>query len=245
MIRELHAELRKLVTVRSTFIAAGIALVFSGFIGLYAIGYRGGADFAATTMERSILDIVPITALFVGVMAILLIGHEYRYNTIYYTLTASNNRLKVLVAKLVTSGLLGIVFALVTIVWTLVMVSLGLKWGGHHIEPQQIDMMSVLWKSLAYMITTAWFGMLLGFISRNMTFALVVFFMLPMVEPLVIFLLKIKAQYLPSAAQGNILTTNNFDPNSFTPLASLGVFSIYLAVLALISAFLFVKRDAN
>lgn len=247
MFRELRAEFRKLASIRSTYITAAIALVLSGFIALFAMGYKMGDEFSSTGMQRAIMDVVPIVGTFVGIVSILLIGHEYRYNTIYYTLTATNNRLKILVAKLVATGAFGLLFALITIIWTIVMVNLGLKWGGHHIGPQDIEIASVLWKSAAYMVSTAWFGLLLGFVSRNMTFALVVYFMIPVVEPIITFLLKLNANYFPTAAQSNILSMGPSMSNehAFTALASLGVFGVYLAVLLIASTFSFVKRDAN
>ncbi len=247
MLRELKAEFRKLLSIRSSYIIAAVGLVLTGFIALVAMGLQADGDFASTGMQRAVLDIVPIMATFVGLISIMLIGHEYRYNTIYYTLTATNNRLKVLAAKLLATGLFGVLFALIAIVWTLAMVSLGLKWGGHHVGPQELEVASLLWKSVAYMVTTAWFGLLLGFISRNMTFTLVVFFMIPVIEQFAIFLLKLNANYFPIASQNNILSMgpNLSHDGAFTALASLGVFGLYLIALLIASVFLFVKRDAN
>ncbi len=247
MLRELKSEFRKLLSIRSTYVITAVALVLTGFISLVAMGVQSNGDFTSTGMQHAILDIVPIMGTFVGLIAILLIGHEYRYNTIYYTLTSTNNRLKVLAAKLIATGLFGVVFALLTIIWTLAMVSLGLKWGGHHIGPQDIEVASVLWKSVAYMVSTAWFGLLLGFVSRNMTFALVAYFMIPVVEPIALFLLKLNANYFPVSAQNNILSMGPSlsSEGMFTALASLGIFGLYLLALLIASIFLFVKRDAN
>jgi ABC-type transport system involved in multi-copper enzyme maturation permease subunit len=249
MLRELKSEFRKLLSVRSTYVISAVALALTGFISLVAMGVQSDGVFAPNGLQRAVLDIIPIMGTFVGIIAILLIGHEYRYNTIYYTLTSTNQRVKVLAAKLAATGLFGIVFALITIVWTLAMVSLGLKWGGHYIGPQDFEVGSVLWKSLAYMVSTAWFGLLLGFVSRNLTFALVAYFMLPVLEQFAIFLLKLNANYFPTNAQNNILSMGMGQgmpvEGAFTAVASLGVFGLYLLALLIASTFLFVKRDAN
>lgn len=246
MLNQIYSELRKLTSLRSTYLLIGIALVISGLIGLWGIGYKTGAGFGPDGMEGAILQITQVMSTFVGLIAILMICNEYRFNTIYYTLTASNNRLKVLGAKMLVSGLFGLFFAVIAIAWTVLMVTLGLKFGGHTAVPQEIHAFDVLWKSVTFMVSTAWFCLLLGFLTRNLTFSIVTYFMLPIVETLAVLLLKVNGNYLPNTAQDQIMgMAGTSVPGVLSPLASLGVFAIYLAVMLIASSALFVKRDAN
>ncbi|HEX8762754.1 MAG TPA: ABC transporter permease [Candidatus Saccharimonadales bacterium] len=245
MLNQIYSEFRKLVSLRSTYVMMGLGLVMAGLVGLWGIGYKTGAGFGPDGMEDAILQIVQVMSTFVGLIAILMICNEYRFNTIYYTLTASNNRMKVVGAKIVVASVFALFFALIAIAWTVLMVTLGIKFGGHTMVPQEIHAFDVLWKSVAFMVSTAWFCMLLGFLTRNLTFSIVTFFMLPVVETLATMLLKINGNYLPNTAQDQIMALGGSVPGVFSPLASLGVFAVYVTVMFIASSVLFVKRDAN
>ena len=101
MIPTLRSEFRKLFTVRSTYVVSALALVLTIAIAFYGIGYKSGHSLGASGLHDAALNGIAIVGVFVGILAILLICHEYRYNTIAYTLTTANNRLKVLLAKLI------------------------------------------------------------------------------------------------------------------------------------------------
>lgn len=246
MIAALYAEFRKFLTVRSTYIVSILGLVLAGFIAFWGIGYKGSPDLLQQpdALQRASMDVVSVIGVFVGILAILLICHEYRYNTISYTLTTSNSRLRILLAKLITTGAYALIMTFVAIAIGIGLVTLGANMAGHSLGSQTIDFYSLIWKTVAYMIGSAWFGLVLGFLSRSLVFAIVAYFLIPTLEPLLNNLLKISNNYLPTAAQNQILQTASA-PDIFSPLASLGVFSIYLAAGFLASAFLFVKRDAS
>jgi ABC-type transport system involved in multi-copper enzyme maturation permease subunit len=244
MTSTLFAEFRKFTTVRSTYIVSLLSLLLGGFIAFWGIGYKGGPVYAPTTLQHSALTVISIVGTFVGILAILLICHEYRYNTIGYTLTASNNRLKVLLAKFIVLGGYALIMAFITILVAMGLTMLGVRVGGHYLGPQTIDLYSLLWKSITYMVGAAWLGLVLGFLSRSLVFAIVAYFLIPSVEPILHALLKISNNYLPSAAQSQILQADPI-PGTYSPLASLGVFSIYLAVGFVVSVVLFMRKDAN
>ena len=246
MIAALYAEFRKFMTVRSTYIVSVLGLVLAGFIAFWGIGYKGSPDLLrqSDALQRASMDVVSIVGVFVGILAILLICHEYRYNTISYTLTTSNSRFRVLLAKLITTGAYALIMTFIALAVGMALVALGANMAGHSLGTQTIDLYSLIWKTVAYMIGSAWLGLILGFLSRSLVFAIVAYFLIPTLEPLLNGLLKISNNYLPNAAQNQILQTAS-SPDVFSPLASLGVFSIYLAVGFIASAFLFLKRDAN
>lgn len=239
----LRAEFRKLLTVRSTYAVGGLALLLIGFISFYGTGYRGGPTFAPTALQSIALNSVMLTAIFVGVLSILLICHEYRYNTIAYSLTISNDRLKVLAAKLIVTAALAVVMTLLSVVVAISLMSWGAAVAGHSVGTQFIDLYSLLWKTLAYVAGSAWLGLAIGFLFRSVTGAITIYFVLPLIEQLIHNLLKVNSNYLPTIAQGQILQMEPL-AGTFSPLASAGVFSIYLGVALVVAIALFVRRDA-
>src|ERR1700690_563954 len=101
MVPTLKAEFRKLFTIRSTYGWILLAFVLVGIFSFYGEGFKdsaqlmqhpklaeGGSLFIAGTITQ----MASFVGLFGGIIALLLITHEYRYNTITYTLTASNSR---------------------------------------------------------------------------------------------------------------------------------------------------------
>ena len=244
MMSTLFAEFCKLVSVRSTYVITGLGLLLTGFISFWGTGYKGPDVFSVDALQNAIYNNITIVAIFIGIVAILLICHEYRYNTISYTLTASNSRLKVLLAKFMVVGAYAVTVTLFSILWIIGLVTLGAHIAGHAFPTQALDMYSMLWKTLAYMVGGAWFGLILGFLSRSVVFAIVAYFVFPAIEPLLHMLLKISNNYMPNSAQGQILQTVS-SPDVYTPLASAGVFGAYLLGLFIVATVLFLRKDAS
>jgi ABC-2 type transport system permease protein len=244
MIATLFAEFRKLLSIRSTYILSGVGLLLAGFLSFWGTGYKGGPIYMPNALQNAASDGVSIVSIFVGIVAILLICHEYRYNTISYTLTASNSRLKVLLAKFLVVAGYSLVMTLITIVLSIALVTWGAHIAGNSLGTQTIDVYPLLWKTLAYMIGGAWLGLILGFLSRSVVFAIIVYFVLPAIEPILHGLLKVSNNYMPSATQAQILQTTS-SPDVFSPLASAGVFGLYLLGTFIVATVLFMRRDAN
>jgi ABC-2 type transport system permease protein len=243
MIAALYGEFRKFTSVRSTYYVSIIALLLSGFFAFWGT-FKGGPLYSPTTIQTQAADFVTVVAVFVGILSILLICHEYRYNTISYTLTSSNSRLRILFAKLIMTGGYALIMTLLTLILTMGMVTVGAQVAGHELGTQTIDLFSLSWKSIVYMIGSAWFGLTLGFLSRSLVFAIVAFFLVPTVESIFHGLLKVSNNYMPISAQSQIMSPVA-SPDTFSPLASAGVFGAYLAVALIVAAILFVRRDAN
>jgi ABC-type transport system involved in multi-copper enzyme maturation permease subunit len=244
MMAALYAEFRKFTTVRSTYVISLLSLLLGSFIAYWGMGYKGGPIFQETAARDAIFFIMSIVGLFIGVAAILLVCHEYRYNTIGYTLASSNNRLKVLAAKLTVTAGYGILMAIITAVAAAGLMMLGAHVHGYHLPAQSLDMFDIAWKIIAYMVGATWFGLTLGFLSRSVVFAIVGYFLLPSIEPLLHALAKISNNYLPMAAHDQIITTQTA-AGQYTPLASLGVFGLYILAGIVASTIVFLRRDAN
>lgn len=247
MLPAIRAELRKLLTVRSTYIITGLSLLLIGFIAFWGMGYKSATNYIAQSpdlYQNSILNAISIVQIFSGIVAILIVTHEYRYNTIMHTLTITNRRIKVLLAKVAVIAAYSLVFTVVALGLVALLIYLGVKMDGQQLIGQHVDLYSVIWRSLFFVASGTLAAMVFGFLSRSTVFAIVTFFIIPTtVEPLLNNLLKINANYLPFMAQNQILSTGM--PHAYSPLGSAGVFAAYVVGAWILAAVLFVRRDAN
>ena len=246
MLATIKAEFRKLLTIRSTYAITILSLLLIAFIAFWGMGWHGGPVLAPSRFQDAVLNLISVMGIFSGIVAILLVTHEYRYSTIAYTLTASNSRMKVMVAKMLVLTVYAIIVTGLVIGLGLVSLVAGAHMNDVRILPQHFDTYSIVWRSLAYMVTSVLAGLVFGFLSRSVVFAIVAYFAFPTtVEPLLHNLVKVSSNYLPFSAQNQIISPVPNQPGVYSPLASLGVFCAYLGVAWLISTVLFVKRDAN
>jgi ABC-2 type transport system permease protein len=251
MIPTIRAEFRKLLTVRSTYVVSTLTLLLIGLFSFFA-AYNAvhhpdpsgpPSGFATNALEGAALNAVMLTGTFVAIVAIMLICYEYRYNTIAYSLTISNSRMKVLLAKLKVVSVYAIVMALLGIAMAMAFSKIGAAVGGGSLGPQHVEVWSLLWRSLVFVIGSAWLGLILGFLTRSLVIAITIYFVIPAIEPLLHNILKINQNYLLSASQTNIVQTGP-QPEWFTAIQSLGVFAIYLAIGLIVASILFTRRDA-
>src|SRR5579863_2328529 len=111
MISAIKAEFLKLLTVRSTYFIVLISFAIVALVAGYGNGYRidsfrlHNPGILANESGNSIIFVGAILAL----AGLLLLAHEYRYNTILYTLTSSNNRAKSLAAKIVVVSVFAVI----------------------------------------------------------------------------------------------------------------------------------------
>lgn len=241
MIPLLRAECRKLLTVRSTYIISAIAFVLIGFLAFYTEGYRG--LFAHDMWLADLISNVSVTiSIFVAIIAILLMGHEYRYSTITYTLTAANSRTKVLFAKMLTILGFSVLFTLVA--WLLGIVA---YLAGMNLSPNEGQMWVspeltwlAVWRSAYLVLGFGMIGLLLAFLFRHLVGAIAALFIWPTVEMLLSPLLKDNSRYLPFSlleqVQGGVV---------WSPTTAAFLFAAYLATLWLLAWYLFKWRDAN
>jgi ABC-2 type transport system permease protein len=184
---------------------------------------------------------------FGAIVAILLVSHEYRYNTIMYTLTNSNSRSKVLLAKIIVISVYAVFLTILIGILSPVMTHLGIAAHGHTLGPQIVDYGNVIWRSLFYGWAYGMTGLLLAVLIRSQVGAIAALFLLPgLIEQLLTLWLKSNASYLPFTALSNVInSTPSGLPGRLTPSESAGVFLIYLVVGWVVAWILFLRRDAN
>jgi len=250
MIASLRSEFRKLLSVRSTYVLTALVLALVTFIAFYVQGWR----FSSMELQnplllengiRSALNI----AVFGAIVAILLMTHEYRYNTIMYTLTSSNSRSGVLLSKIIVISCYAIFLALLIASWSVLMTYLGVHLHGHSFVSQTIHINDLLWRSLFYGWSYGMAGLLLAAIMRSQVGAIAALFLLPgLIEQLLGFWLKSDAVYLPFTALSQMIRsggTTTIGGGSLSPSKAALVFCIYLMIGWLVAWVLFLRRDAN
>ncbi len=250
MISSIRAEVRKLLSVRSTYVIMSIVLGLIIFFNFYIEGYWGQSGSSAgsltpTAYREIIINTASIVALFISILTVVQIGHEYRYNTIMYTLTANARRTQVFLAKLLVYGLGSLLFALFAAGFALLCYHAGLALRGASLPVQEIDMFITLLRVMFYVTVYGLLGMMLGLLLRNIIGAVVVILMFSTtVEPLLGILLKNNAVYLPFATFdttiGAALVQGNLTQNAAVVLSL-----VYMTVLSFVTWFLFLRRDAN
>lgn len=251
MLPILKSEARKLLTIRSTYVITFIVLALVALMCFYFEGYRGNTGSAAsklapTALQEIVGNAAGIGALFLSIIAVLFMAHEYRYNTIMYTLTANTRRSKVLLGKIITITIFGFFFGLITVLFGLGAYLLGLQLRDATLVTQNFDLLAQLGKVAFYYVGYALVGLLIATLLRSVVAAIAVLFMFPVtIEPLLGLVLKDNAVYLPFAALDTIVGASMIQGDNLTSNGAIGVSAIYLVVIGAITWLLFLRRDAN
>jgi ABC-2 type transport system permease protein len=163
MMASIKAEFRKLWTVRSTYVLFLVAFLLVMIFAFYAEGIKAAPASVHDTgkLASEITNAIMTVSLIGALAGVMLMTHEYRYNTIMYTLTASNSRLKTLVAKVLAVTAFSVIFTLTFALLSPLMTWIGLSIKGMHLDPQHIDLFSVAWRALF----VGWAFQMVGLVS--------------------------------------------------------------------------------
>lgn len=252
MIPSLKSEFRKILSVRSTLFIILIALAAVILFAFFIDGYNNDmAKKAHGFIDNPNLlsDEVTNAITFVGVVGsivgILLVTHEYRYNTIMYTLTAAKRRTVVLFSKFFVISVFALLFSVVFASLSPAMAALGIHLHHYQLIHQHFDAVNVISRAVFVGWGFAMFGALLASIIRVQVGAVTAFFLMPaMVEPLLGLLLKKHSVYLPFSSLGAVLQHNSqYSPISYGHAALVAL--AYVVGGWLIAWVLFLRRDAN
>jgi ABC-2 type transport system permease protein len=251
MITTLRSEFRKLYSVRSTYWITGIVLILIILLAGYGGGYKEAKNATPFVFSES-LGIITVTfSLFVAVVGVLLMAHEYRYNTIIYTLMNSNSRTKVLISKIIAVVVYALIFTALVMGAALGSLALGAQLAGHPLPHQEVNYLLFFVKAFFYFSGFALVGLLFATLIRNLVASVVALFILPnLVETLANLLLKKDSVYMPFSALNQVITTvppedvGPFVAGSLSPLKGAIVFLIWLVAGWLITWALFLRRDA-
>lgn len=247
MIPAINAEIRKVLTTRSTYITSAISFLLGVvLVGFFVYGYRNVAN--ADTSSRALLTALSgtlnvLSAVILAFVAIFSVGYEYRYGTIAYSLTSTNQRLKIFFAKWLVLCVFTLAVAALIVLGGWVAFILG-QHGAHITTTTQYGPgWDFFWRAGTTVLAYTSIAFLITILLRSLVAAFTIFLVLPLlVEPIVGLLLKDNAKYLPFTAISAI--TDN-STSHVPPTHSLGIVALYVAILAVVSAVIFVERDTN
>lgn len=250
----LRSELKKLLSVRSTFIVSALVLFVNTAVAFYFEGWKGNSGSAAAMLAPTALNEIIINGVAVAVqattiIAILFIVHEYRYNLITYTLTSSNSRLKVLLAKVMVIS--GFALGLVIVASLLGLASYwaGLSLRDATLPAQDLAPLSLAWRIGLFTVGSTIFAFLISLAVRSAVAAFaIVFVVAGTIETLLGILLKQNDVYQPFTALQQLLVPpgeQTLAHGSLSHIEAAWVTVVYLLLGGLVSAWLFVRRDAN
>lgn len=222
-------------------------------------------DLAKEELLYGLQEAVPVAVTFISIILILFVAHEFRYNVINYTLTISNSRSKVLLAKLIVGTGFTLLATLLAIGFSLAVsyAAIGIK--DLNLPPQDYNWLYIMARHLVYGLGYALFSMGVAVLVRNLTFAIAASFVLPTIDNIAGFLLSSRdiepTKTLPFTALdrfGNVagdITNRTAEMGEralagattlpATALGALAVFAAYFAILWLLTWLLFLRRDAN
>ena len=248
MFAAIKSEFRKIITVRSTYVITGIALVLVIFFAFYATGLR--ATQAALLNPYMLADqareAIIATGTLGSLVAVLLVTHEYRYNTIMYTMTSSNSRTKTFLAKLLVVTGFALVFSLLVAALAPALTSLAIHIKGFNLVPQRSNIASMIWQVLFVGWGYIVMGFVFGMIIRAQVGAISALFLIPaVVEQLLGLLMKASAIYLPYNALQAVVGQAEKALTHISPGRGAVVFLGYVAFGLVLAWQLFVRRDAT
>jgi ABC-type transport system involved in multi-copper enzyme maturation permease subunit len=247
MIPTLKAEFRKLLSVRSTYsIVIGallLVVLFAGFIE----GFRANpiALRSPSLLAGESTSAIVFVGLILAFAGLLLMGHEYRYNTVMYTLATANRRYKIILAKVIAVSVFAICTSLIVAFFSPLCTIVGAHLHGNSVGPQMFDYWSVIWRCAFCGWGYAIYAFALIAIMRNQVGAIVTFLMVPLIgENILGVLLKNNSKYLPFGALQSVASPAMTARGASSAHEALIVL-VYVAVGLLVGTVLFVRRDAN
>ncbi|HTE57996.1 MAG TPA: ABC transporter permease [Verrucomicrobiae bacterium] len=248
MLSSFKSELRKILSIRSTYIILLFAVAMNLLFAFYVTGWHTAPEALADPKFLSVQVISAISALglFGGLVAILLVTHEYRYNTIVFTLTANKSRSQVFLSKLLTITLFAVVFTAVFGALSPLLSLLAIHIRGLDMGHQTIQVWHLVWHSLLAGIAYVVYAFIIAMIIRVQVGAIAAIFLIPAtIEPLLGLVLKKNVAYLPFNALNMSLGTGPPDAMAISDNRAALVVVTYMVVGLLVAWVLFLRRDAN
>lgn len=253
MLATLKAEFAKLLTVRSTYFLSLLALFIVGSLafynGFHSLGsiltQHGSVMPQPDFIKNFMFGMIQLVTIIASIVAILLLAHEYRYNTINYTLTSSNSRSKVIFAKALVVSVYSVVFTVISIAVAFGLIYLGAAIGGNHVGVQDYH----FWQMLGQLLFAAWgsvmFALILATIIRNLVGSIVAVLFIPTVEQILgsIVLKGGNVGYLPFTALTRVTPFEGMP--GFSVEKSIMIVLVYVVVFGVVAWYLFRRNDAS
>lgn len=244
----LAAELRKLTSVRTTWIITGVGLALVAFgVGFFIFEEQFSGPFLGTDPEfAAAIDQVGGMSPVVLVVGLLAMTTEFRHGTIGRTLQFTPSRTRVMGAKLTIGIGYGVLFFVLGLLVVVAMVAIS-----GQVPTVGSETWAALWQGPLGLALTAMFGVALGALLRNQVVAVAVALIYLFIgETLVNQFRPEIARWMPFQALNALFTSEEslatmpegmIQP--LEPLVGLSVFLGYVVVFAIAAVVLMRKRD--
>ena len=248
MIGVLKSELFKLRTTRATKIVVicSVALPAVIFTLTSALAFQNGE--VGDSLISMVGNFAPLTGLLLGVVGVLCSTQEYSQGTIRITLVATPNRLKVFVAKLLTTLVVSVTSSLLMLLLCLMPSQLILS--SRNVDYVTISAdIRILFSVVILSAFLSVLGLSLGLVFKSSPGAISALLIWPTIlEGMVFGLLSVASgrnmmKFAPVQGNGFRLIAQYTDESN-TWLVSLTYFSAFVAVFTVLGAVLFSRRDA-
>jgi len=249
MIGVLKSELFKLRTTRATKIVVICSVVLPAIIFSLTSMFAFSNGEVGDSLASMVGNFAPLTGLLLGVVGVLCSTQEYSQGTIRITLVATPNRLKVFVAKLLTTLVVSIASALLMLLLCLLSSQVILSTRNVTFELIGSDI-RVLFSAVILSAFLSILGLSLGLIFKSSPGAISALLLWPTIlEGMVFGLLSVAfdnnmMKFAPVQGNGFRLIATYVGTDENTWLVSLTNFSAFVAVFAVLGAVLFTRRDA-
>ena len=256
----LRFESTRIRTLRSTYWLTGLGiLITAGIAFIVAMVTRN--DPISPEITANVLlgggEFATFIPVFMAIMGILAVGHEYRYGTIQPTLTAVPQRSRLLTAKIVVVCLVALGVVTVSLLINSV---IGMIFWGEFPDLTAEPLNEVIPGYFVMVLLYAILGIALAQLFRGVPSAIVVLLVTPLiVEGLITGLATIPAldwlvpvvKFLPFTAGGRLIATGPLDTGPggpdfgfFDRWQSGGVFAAFIAIILAVAWYRFQTRDA-
>jgi hypothetical protein len=256
MIGVLKSELFKLRTTRATKIVVLSSILLPAIIFTLTSLFTFKNSEVVDSLAAMVGNFAPLTGLLLGVVGVLCSTQEYSQGTIRITLVATPSRLKVFVAKLLTTLVVSVTSSLLMLVLCLVPSQLILS--SRTTTSKEIDLtfevigsdIRVLFSAVIIGAFLSILGLSLGLIFKSSPGAISALLIWPTIlEGMIFGLLSVAfdnnmMRFAPVQGNGFRLIAASIGTDENTWLVSLTYFSAFVAVFAVLGAVLFTRRDA-
>jgi hypothetical protein len=256
MIGVLKSELFKLRTTRATKIVVLSSILLPAIIFTLTSLFTFKNSEVVDSLAAMVGNFAPLTGLLLGVVGVLCSTQEYSQGTIRITLVATPSRLKVFVAKLLTTVVVSVTSSLLMLVLCLVPSQMILS--SRTTTSKEIDLtfevigsdIRVLFSVVILSAFLSILGLSLGLIFKSSPGAISALLIWPTIlEGMVFGLLEVALdnnvmKFAPVQGNGFRLIAASIGTDENTWLVSLTYFSAFVAVFTVLGAVLFTRRDA-
>lgn len=179
-----------------------------------------------------------------GVLGVLVIGSEYRHNTVRVTFAAVPRRLRVHGAKIITVAAVGLVVGIVAVASSYLAGSAILGARGYGVSVSNAGVPRALVGAVVLAVLQALVGLGVGTIIRATAGAITLLVVYPVVvEALLVNFVPSVGKYLPFAA-GAALQSPNGATDVLSPLVGGLIFTAFTVALLIVGGALLRSRDA-